>query len=368
MRGFTQSLVTALLGWIRMLVEGIWAILFSYETQSWLQWIAGNWLTLVVFLCLCGVVLDYVVWFLRWRPYYVWASSLRRMRRFFGGKDRRDEQPRRVRRLKEPPPVQEPETVAYAEEPVNAVAWEEQTWQQPVYEQPEPVRAAVPAVTADTILAKPRKPDYQEHYVRRFQRPVEETPPPPVFMEEPQEDMAGYPQEDMTAPEMMNESESWAPESVGQYSDQPLHPGIDYQALSRQYGWHHQAQEASPQDLPEADMSDRTERGAGSAWSFSGLDSFSPYRAPAPPQERGQRTERAAKSRAGNKPLSRVKSGLSRIAQRAGKVLTVDDEETGKLIDGLPPPIDKRRAFHAPVYPNRPGANAKNNPDFREDD
>jgi hypothetical protein len=84
--------------------------------------------------------------------------------------------------------------------------------------------------------------------------------------------------------------------------------------------------------------------------------------------EREQRLERARKARTDSTPLSRVKSGLSRIAQRAGKVLTVDDEEANKILDGLPPPIDKRRAFHAPVYPNRPGAGAKKSPDFREDD
>jgi hypothetical protein len=376
MRGFTQTLVNTLFGWIRILVEGIWDLLFSNETHQWLQWVADNWMTLVVFLCFCGVVLDYLVWFLRWRPYYVWASSMRRMRRFFGGgKARKNKkisrEPRQQRPL--PPPIveQEPEAMPYEAENGADNAWEEQSWDQTAtWEQPEPAYSKAPAVTADTIMARPRMTDYQEQYVRRFARPEPQMQATTEWQEDPSEEWAEPQQVYLPEQEAAQDTESWAPEPTVQSQDEPIHPGIDYQALSRQYGWHREVQNMDAQNLEEPAMADEEQRNEQnkSAWNFSGLENFSPYRAPAPPTEREQRTERSRKTRADSTPLSRVKSGLSRIAKHAGKVLTVDDEEAGKILDGLPPPIDKRRAFHAPVYPNRPGADKKNNPDFREDD
>ncbi len=376
MRGFTQTLVNALFGWIRILVEGVWNLLFSNETQQWLHWVGDNWLTLVVFLCFCGVVLDYLIWFLRWRPYYVWASSMRRMRRIFGGgKAREEKRIPQERRRRQPAPIQQPvrEAQLYEAAEDDSDAWAEQGWEQPaVSEQPGPAWAGMPEVTADTILARPRKADYQEQYVRRFSRP--QTEPQALWQAEPREEWPNEQQEYFGELEAAQEEETWAPETPAASSDQPLHPGIDYQALSRQYGWHGET-EKSDADVPEEpDMpeEEQPQESAGPSWNFSGLESFSPYHAPAPPVEREQRMERARKVRTDHTRLSKVKSGLSRIAQRAGKVLTVDDEEDqSKLIDGLPPPIDKRRAFHAPVYPNRPGsdpASKKKNPDFQEDD
>jgi hypothetical protein len=45
-----------------------------------------NWLLLVILLCLGGVLVDLVVYLLRWQPYRVWRSFLRRIR----GLDRDD--------------------------------------------------------------------------------------------------------------------------------------------------------------------------------------------------------------------------------------------------------------------------------------
>ncbi len=408
MRGFTQTLVNSLFGWIRILVEGIWDLLFSNDTQKWVQWVADNWLALVVFLCFCGVVLDYLVWFLRWRPYYVWATSIRRMRRFFGGgKNREDKQvsrePKRQRQLPAPMMEQAPEVMPYEAENDLGTAWEEQNWDQTAtweqqndqsetweqqnmdqtaeweqqnvgqtaaFIQPEPVYSRTPAMTADTIMARPRKVDYQEQYVRRFARPEPEPQAASYWQEDPGEEWTEPQQVYLPEQEAAAEEESWAPEPALQSPDEPIHPGIDYQALSRQYGWHQDVQNTDAQTLKEEDFAqeEQLKEQARDSWNFSGLENFSPYRVPAPPTEREQRTERARKARTDSTPMSRVKSGLSRIAKHAGKVLTVDDEEANRVLDGLPPPIDKRRAFHAPVYPNRPGMDAKKSPDFREDD
>ncbi len=383
MRGFAQTLFNVLLGWIRAVVEGVWSLLFSSGTQAWLQWIGDNWLALVLLLCLAGVFMDFFVWFLRWRPYYVWATSIRHIRRFFGGRRGREENvlvapqepvpargnaPPAYADRQPPPYMQQPpeETVRYGQEtPADPMA---AGWSAPP-----------PSTPADTIYARPRKADYQEQYVRRFARPEPELieapdeQEQPGYAEEPAAEYSQYSAEPVADvyPEQSEEEpedtvqDEWAPEVPPAPEELPLHPGIDYQALSRQYGWQADtAEPAAPQADPPAKV---PQTQPNPTWDFSGLKSFSPYSATAPSAAKGQRSQRAQKTRESATPITKMKTGLRRIAKRAGKAFTVDDEEN-TLLDGLPPPIDKRRAFHAPVYPNRPDGKSGKSPDFREDD
>lgn len=369
MRGFAQTLFNVLLGWIRTVVEGVWSLLFDNGTQAWLQWIAGNWLALVVLLCLAGVFVDYFVWFLRWRPYYVWATSIRHLKRFFSGRRGRED---KVREQPLPPPAPAREDAPVGRQAGPAQPYPQEPPAQTVrygQETPEvPGWMDTPTPAAETIFARPKKTDYQEQYVRRFSRPEPEQPPEPAYEEPPEyvaEPAAGY--EEYQENGLGDAAqEEWLPEAPPVPEDLPLHPGIDYQALSRQYGWHPGTAErpALQADPPAKAAREQS----GPAWDFSGLRSFSPYNAPAPAAAKGQRSQRAQKVREDATPLSRMKTGLKQIAQKAGKALTVDDDEESKLLDGLPPPIDKRRAFHAPVYPNRQGEDRGKSPDFREDD
>ena len=410
MRGFAQTLFNALLGWIRTLVEGVWNILFSSDAQQWLKWVGDNWMVLFVFLCLCGVALDYIVWFFRWRPYYVWSSSVRRMRRFFGGgKPQADEKQARMNpaknqtsyagyRRRPEPADQQPEEPAYADAGYEEeYAWQDEQYaveplyveesvfeQVPIYEPApayqQPATAyqqqattvfSKPSASADTILARPRKADYHEQYVRRFARPQQELPPEPAYEPMQQDTWPEPVQPYEPAYDAAPQEEYWAPEITPDTASQPIHPGIDYQALSRQYGWQVDKAEGGQPPAVQPGRNQPEEMPSDPNWDFSGLDSFAPYRAPEVPKPNGQRperTERAKKPKSDGSPMNKMRSGLSRIAQRASKVLTVDDDQAGKLIDGLPPPIDKRRAFHAPVYPNRPGSDKQKSPDFQEDD
>jgi hypothetical protein len=408
MRGFAQTLFNALLGWIRMLVEAVWSLLFSDGTKAWLTWIGNNWLALVVLLCLIGVAIDYLIWFVRWRPYYVWGAKMRRFGRIFGigRKDREMPQApvRAARSSYAPPPAPltvedfEPEQ-AYPE-PVKAYpgpAWEDAVWE----EQDE---ASLP----DTIHARPRKADLKEQYIRRFARPASESVPeeqeytqpygagasswengPEEYLAEavaePAPAQEEYPPEDWAeAPSDMSSENSLSdtlPEETSPFWDdgtlpktppaqkeERIHPGIDYQELSRKYGWHVPMQQAGQAPTDEQEEQEQT-------WDSGGLENFAPYRPPAPPPaaEPRPRNERARKSKQERTPIEKVRNSLlGRAVKRAGKVLTVDDEESGKLLDGLPPPIDKRRAFHAPVYPTKmgqsPAPKDSKSPDFREDD
>ena len=405
MRGFAQTLFNALLGWIRMLVEAVWSLLFSDGTKVWLTWIGNNWLVLVVLLCLIGVAIDYLVWFVRWRPYYVWGSKMRRFGRIFGiGRKERPPAPVRTGRSYAPLPAPltvedfEPEQ-AYPE-PVQAYpgpAWEDAVWEEQDASLPE------------TIHARPRKADYQEQYIRRFARPVADPVPqeqeytqpygadapnwedgPEAYLAdavaepEPEPTQEEYPpeyelensQDSYSANSFQNEADPFwddgtLPQTPPAQEEEPIHPGIDYQELSRKYGWHVPVQQASGQaDQALVDGQEEQEQ----AWDSEGLTNFAPYRPPAAPSaaEPRPRNERARKSKQERTPVEKVRNSLlGRAVKRAGKVLTVDDEESGKMLDGLPPPIDKRRAFHAPVYPQKgqgPAPKDSKSPDFREDD
>ncbi len=409
MRGFAQTLFNALLGWIRTLVEGVWDILFSSDAQQWLRWIGDNWMVLFVFLCLCGVALDYVVWFFRWRPYYVWGSSMRRLRRIFGGGKREHKEevhqtrtaplqapyPRERRRVE---PVYRDleaplyDTTGYEDD----TAWNSDAYvaplpyeqepdygQEPTYGQessyePEVLSTQPQATTmlqrystaTDTILARPRKADYQEQYVRRFARPEPEPVPDNVYDPVPVDDWTNTSAANEPVYDATSQDEYWAPQREEDAANQPIHPGIDYQAMSREYGWHVEKADNS-QSSGKQPSQTMTGHADDQSWDFSGMDNFAPYHSPEIPKanvQRPERTERTKKQKSETSSLNKVRNSLSRIAQRAGKVLTVDDEQAGKLIDGLPPPIDKRRAFHAPVYPNRPGSDKQKSPDFQEDD
>lgn len=81
MSGFFSSLLSLLLGWIRAIANQLWHLISSENGGAVGRFLAGHWLWLAAFLCAAGIVVDLLVYFFRWRPDYVWATRLRRMRR-----------------------------------------------------------------------------------------------------------------------------------------------------------------------------------------------------------------------------------------------------------------------------------------------
>lgn len=81
MSGFFSSLLSLLLGWIRAIANQLWHVISSENGSAAGRFLASHWLWLAVFLCAAGIVVDLLVYFFRWRPDYVWATRLRRMRR-----------------------------------------------------------------------------------------------------------------------------------------------------------------------------------------------------------------------------------------------------------------------------------------------
>ncbi len=78
---FTDSFIKGMLGWIRWIASSI-ANLFQSGSgasggTSFLSWFAGNWIKILLVLIVVGVLVDWVVWMARWRPYWVWFRKRR---------------------------------------------------------------------------------------------------------------------------------------------------------------------------------------------------------------------------------------------------------------------------------------------------
>ena len=69
---FVEWLVEAMLGWSRWLADMLWGSVNSGGQGGILAWFSYNWLRIVLFLVVVGVVVDWFVWMVRWRPYWLW--------------------------------------------------------------------------------------------------------------------------------------------------------------------------------------------------------------------------------------------------------------------------------------------------------
>lgn len=80
--GYAENFVNLMLGWIRQLASAI-AGLFQSNGSAHssgnllLGWFSDNWVALLIALIVIGVVVDWLVWMLRWRPYWAWFRKRR---------------------------------------------------------------------------------------------------------------------------------------------------------------------------------------------------------------------------------------------------------------------------------------------------
>ncbi|MGN0773810.1 MAG: hypothetical protein ACI4MP_08505 [Candidatus Ventricola sp.] len=74
----TDSLFTVLMSWVRGLVNALWA-LFSSDHTTALEFLGKNWLLIAAVLIAAGLVIDWIIWLLRWQPYHLWAQRARRL-------------------------------------------------------------------------------------------------------------------------------------------------------------------------------------------------------------------------------------------------------------------------------------------------
>ena len=62
---FADSLFTVLMGWVRGLVNAIWA-LFTSDHTTVLEFFGRNWLAIAAVIIGAGLVIDWMIWLLRW--------------------------------------------------------------------------------------------------------------------------------------------------------------------------------------------------------------------------------------------------------------------------------------------------------------
>ena len=132
-----DSLFNVLMSWVRALVNALWA-LFSADGTTVLEFLGKNWLMVALVIIASGLVIDWIIWLLRWQPYHLWAQ---RVRRLLGMEEPEDErrapvkahaavmpEKRYMRPREEREPEEEAPLVPYGEEDA-----------QDVYEQAEDV-------------------------------------------------------------------------------------------------------------------------------------------------------------------------------------------------------------------------------------
>ena len=115
-----DSLFNLLMGWVRALVNAIWA-LFTTDHTTLLEFLGKNWVLIVVVILAAGLAIDWLVWLIRWQPYHLWA---RRARRFL----RMPEPEQEEKRKKRVPSGDETQTMpaAYAQADSGAPEEEEE--------------------------------------------------------------------------------------------------------------------------------------------------------------------------------------------------------------------------------------------------
>lgn len=181
MNTFANSLFTLLFGWLRSLIQGIWAAAARGEFSRFFTWLGDHWLLVAVVLCLGCTVLDYLVWLVRWRPYLVWRTKLRGFVRRLRG-EKVDSQRRFSQGYADAVPLDMPE----AECPAPPIyTWEEQEadFLQP-QQQLSPQEEAYlpteePAASFSAPLPRQAESGPQPH--RYFIQP-EGYQPPPVYI------------------------------------------------------------------------------------------------------------------------------------------------------------------------------------------
>ncbi len=76
---FAGTMFRMLLGWVQSAASSLWSLVTNTDVSAWLRYLLDNWLSLVLSICVAGLVIDFIVYLLRWQPYRVWGSFLRRL-------------------------------------------------------------------------------------------------------------------------------------------------------------------------------------------------------------------------------------------------------------------------------------------------
>lgn len=289
MNAFADWLFALLMGWTRTLFNGVWNLITD-QGGGFSSFLRNFWLPLIVILLIFGTLMDYVVWLIRWRPYFVWRSWFLRKAR----KRRMDRTNRYMNDLDQAPldlpEYQQDEVYATQNAPID-FAFEPSPAYTPLFE---------PQAPQTPFVEQPQMPAWEAEYSYEPMQ-VDEAPLPQVNLaEEP-----ALPVEDPYVPSLPWET----PEMEAPVAE----PAANWQP--------------EPQ-APEAPL-----------YSFDDNVFVAPEEpAPAPVSPTRRRRAEAKRRRQSNL-LKTMKETL------------FSPEDGSDAVDSLPPPVAVEDAFHKPYYP-----------------
>ncbi|MBR4360893.1 MAG: hypothetical protein IKP32_09780 [Clostridia bacterium] len=319
---FADSLFRFLFGWARGLLQRIWDAAFSGGFSGFFTWLGDHWLLVTLLLCLIGTVVDFAVWMIRWRPYLVWRTKLRRVLRFLGGRGEESTNPRQFARGYRgavaldmsqmgymPPPPEEKLTEEEWKSPTGR--WQRSQGMEPADQTPAAPAAPSPVVTAPPMGTPP------------FTGARQPAPTQPMAAPAPAAQMA---------PAMPAVVPAGYQQAAPGYSSAGYQPAtMPQQAQSAPY---------APAAAPQQEDSGRMRRFTPAAdYELPPIEPSRPnsaYTTDLPSARRKRRSDKYDRRRA---------TWRQRLANAT-------EEEEG-MLDGLPPVVDRQQAFHEPVYPQQ---------------
>jgi len=76
---YSNTIVSGMLSWLRGIAN--WAInlfnLSGERSMNVLEWFSEHWIGMLISLIILGLAIDWLVWIVRWRPYWVWFRRKR---------------------------------------------------------------------------------------------------------------------------------------------------------------------------------------------------------------------------------------------------------------------------------------------------
>lgn len=183
MGSFANTFFTGLMGWMQSVASALWSLFTNEKASGVLRWIGDHWVVLAAVLCGVGLIADLGIYLVRWRPYLVWKSFLKR------GQDAEDDEEKETTAEKSLnhvlPPLAVPAREVRRKEQATSAA--EQTQEDELgrwMTEPEPPRnvtgnTAQPLVTAAGYVV-PEDSPYRRPDVKK------KKPEPPVEREDPQ--------------------------------------------------------------------------------------------------------------------------------------------------------------------------------------
>lgn len=78
MNGFANAILSLLLSWIKVIINQFWNLLSSETGEQLVSFLSQNWWIIVLVLCGGGLLIDLIVYMLRWRPDIVWRNRRRK--------------------------------------------------------------------------------------------------------------------------------------------------------------------------------------------------------------------------------------------------------------------------------------------------